>query len=241
MATPEITPSSKRMPPYLAFRTFLNSFDALSQGIPPKLDRTFWRNQSGINQGLIMNAYRYFYLVDKNDASTEYLASLVQNPEKRPAKLKKMIEDQYMFVLQKSDITKATMRILEDAFAEVYPVTGATKQKAITFFLKAAKFADMPLSPYLLTSLREAAKKPRRPKQRNGDPDTPPSDTPIKGLSVHKVQLVGGGELTITINANPFTMPAEDRNFFFSLVDMLQKYGEQHPETQQEETEEEEE
>ena len=244
MDTPEATSTSKRMPPYLAFRTFLNSLDALSQGIPPKLDRTFWRNQSGINQGLIMNAYRYFYLVDQNDASTEYLAALVQRPEKRPATLKKMIEDQYMFVLQKSDITKATMRILEEAFGEVYPVTGATRQKAITFFLKAAKFADMPLSPYLLTQLREAAKKPRRTKPRNQNEDdepTPQPGTSTQGGSSHKVHLVGGGQLTITISANPFTMPAEDRNFFFAVVDMLQKYGNEHPEAQQEQTNEEEE
>jgi hypothetical protein len=245
MATPEVKPTSKRMPPYLPFKTFLNSLDTLSQGVPPKLDRTFWRNQSGINQGLIMNAYRYFYLVDQNDASTDHLAALVQHPEKRPAKLKQMIQDQYMFVLQKTDITKATMKILEEAFGEVYPVTGQTKQKAITFFLKAAKFADMPLSPYLLTQLREAAKKPRRAKQRNAqngaDQSIQPQGNQAFGGSTHKVQLASGGELTITISANPFTMPPDDRSFFFSVVDMLQKYAEEHPEIQEDEPDAEEE
>jgi len=37
-----------------------------------------------------------------------------------------------------------TPKVLEDMFVECYAVTGATKQKAITFFLKAARFSDIP-------------------------------------------------------------------------------------------------
>jgi hypothetical protein len=242
MAEPAPQPTSKRIPPYLAFKTFLNSLDALSQGVPPKLDRSLWKGQSGINQGLIMSAYRYFGLVNANDESTPDLALLAQHPEKRPAKLRDMIKDQYMLVLEKGDITKSTMKMLEDAFGAVYSVQGDTKQKAITFFLKAAKFADMPLSPYLLTQLREAAKKPRRtkPRQNGDDEPIPQPSTLAQGISSHKVQLLSGGQLTITISANPFTMPAEDRSFFFSVVDMLQKYAAEHPEAQQEEAAEEE-
>jgi hypothetical protein len=239
MAETKSEPSSKRIPPYLAFKTFLNSLDALSQGVPPKLDRSLWKGQSGINQGLIMSAYRYFGLVNENDESTPVLVLLAQHPDKRAAKLREMIEGQYMLVLQKGDITKSTMKMLEDAFSAVYPVQGDTKQKAISFFLKAAKFADMPLSPYLLTQLREASKKPRRnrPRNQDGNDGTPPEDRE-PGVSSHEVRLASGGQLTITISANPFTMPAEDRNFFFSVVDMLQKYRDEHAEVQQEEQEE---
>lgn len=236
---PETTPSSKRIPPYLAFKTFLNSLDALSQGVPPKLDRSLWKGQSGINQGLIMSAYRYFGLVNANDESTPDLVLLAQHPEKRPAKLRDLIKEQYLIVLEKGDITKSTMRMLEDAFGAVYPVQGDTKQKAITFFLKAAKFADFPLSPYLLTQLRDAAKKPRRAKRnQNGDDASTPTPALIQGVSSNTVQLVGGGQVTITISANPFTMPTEDRNFFFSLVDALQKYAQEHPALDEAEEEE---
>lgn len=239
MAEAAQQPSSKRIPPYLPFKTFLNSMDALSQGVPPKLDRSLWKGQSGINQGLIMSAYRYFGLVNANDESTPDLVLLAQHPEKRPAKLRDLIKDQYLLVLDKGDITKSTMRMLEDAFGAVYPVQGDTKQKAITFFLKAAKFADLPLSPYLLTQLRDAAKKPRRTKRnQNGDDASAPPPAPIQGVSSNTVQLVGGGQVTITISANPFTMPTEDRNFFFSLVDALQKYAQEHPALDEAEEEE---
>jgi hypothetical protein len=232
--------TSKRIPPYLAFKTFLNSLDTLSQGIPTKLDRSFWKNQSGINQGLLMGAYRFFWLVNERDESTEYLITLAQHPDKRAATLKKLITDQYLVVLEKGDITKSTMKMLEDAFGEVYPVTGETKQKAITFFLKAAKFADMSLSPYLLTQLRNEAKKPRKTRQRAGRQELgndPPSNQNGSTGSSHTAGLIGGGHVTLTISANPFTMPEEDRRFFFSLVDLVQKYAAEHPETQKEESE----
>jgi hypothetical protein len=189
-----------------------------------------------------MSAYRYFRLVNDNDESMPELVTLALHPEKRAVTIKEMLNQQYMLVLQKGDITKSTMKMLEDAFGTVYPVTGATKQKAITFFLKAAKFSDLPLSPYLLTQLREMAKKPRRPKQRTGsedDPDTPPQHSE-PGVSSHSVLLASGGRLTITISANPFTMPADDREFFFSVVDKLQKYAAEHEEAQQAQAEEEE-
>src|SRR5579862_1350879 len=230
---------SPRIPPYLSFKTFLNSLDAFTQGIPPKLDRSFWGNQSGINQGLLMGAYRYFMLVNERDESTEALAALT-NPNKRAATLKDLIGVQYLFVLEKvGDITKCTLKMLEDAFGEVYSVTGDTRQKAITFFLKAAQFADMPLSPYLLTQLRNEAKKPRKMRQRpvQQEPANPNNhDGP--GANSHTAALVGGGRVTITISANPFTMPEEDRKFFFSLVDLIQSFAAEHPETQQQETNE---
>jgi len=69
-------PTSKRIPPYLPFKTFLSSLDTLSQGVPPKLDRSCWKNQSGVNQGLIMSAYRFFGLVDPGDSSTDTLVTL---------------------------------------------------------------------------------------------------------------------------------------------------------------------
>jgi hypothetical protein len=183
-----------------------------------------------------MNTYRFFFLVDEHDASTANLATLAHHPEKRAATLKTLVSDQYMLVMDKSDITKCTLKMLEDAFEEVYPVSGATKQKAITFFLKAAKFADMPLSPYLFGQLREGAKKTRRNKPRAEQGDSEKNSTVVNqtpGLSSHTVQLAGGGRLTITISANPFVMPAADRTFFFSIVDMLHKYGTEHPQSEE--------
>jgi hypothetical protein len=230
---------TKRVPPYLPFKTFLSSLDALSHGVPPKLDRTLWRSQSGVTQGLIMNAYRFFGLVDDepdaSDSSTDYLDKMAKHPDKRPEVLRFLIEAQYEPILEKHDLTKMTLKMLEDAFEQAFSVSGGTKQKAITFFLKAAKFADMPLSPYL-SSLLRATRKKRGPRQRgqqeNGVteqvhiPFVP--DQACETASTHSVRLVSGGRLTVSITANPFKMPQDDRQFVFSIVDQLQKYENDH-------------
>jgi len=223
---------TKRVAPYLPFATFISSLDAFSQGVPPKLDRTLWRSQSGFLQGLIMNAYRFFGLVEETegDAATEYLLELVKNREQRPGIMRALIEAQYVDVLFGHDLTKMTMKMLEQAFDENFSVTGATKQKAITFFLKAAKFSEMPMSHFLSSQLRNAAPRKKRGTKRvelTGDEEEEIiSDiaTQSPGAVCHSVRLKSGGLVSVTITANPFSMPAQDREFVFSMIDMVQKY-----------------
>jgi hypothetical protein len=237
---------NKRVAPYLPFATFLSSLDSLAQGVPPRLDRTLWRNQSGLMQGLIMNAYRFFGLVEEaeGDASNEYLLDLVKNQEQRPEILRALIEAQYTDILEGHDLSKMTMKMLEEGFEKEFSVSGATKQKAITFFLKAAKFAEMPLSNYLSSQLRNASpRKKRGTKQRaegnaaEGSTDAPEAHSDPTILS-HTLRFTGGGELSLRLTANPFTFPAEDRSFVFSIIDMLQKYQDAHPQNEEEEPEE---
>jgi hypothetical protein len=239
-----ITGPSKRVAPYLPFKTFLSSLDTLSHGVPPRLDRRLWRSQSGETQGLIMNAYRFFALVsddeeEASDSSTEELEQMAKHPDKRPEILRSLIEAQYWEIFEKHDLTKITLKMLEDAFEKSFSVSGGTKQKAITFFLKAAKFADMPLSPYLTAQLR-ATRKKRGPRQRgqdngNGAAEASPVITAPSGHAIssgavsHKIDLVSGGVLTVSITANPFKMPQQDRDFVFSLIDKLQQYETDHP------------
>ena len=225
--------TAQRVPPYLPFKTFLSSLDALSHGVPPKIDRMLWRSQSGVTQGLIMNAYRFLGLVEDDDSANEWLERLV-SPNQRGKELKSLLEYQYEPILSKHDLTKMTLKMLEDEFEKSFSVSGGTKQKAITFFLKAAKFADMPLSPYL-SSLLRATRKKRGPRQRvNGDSGiaeqvhAPFAPVHTPEASTHSVRLISGGRLTVSITANPFKMPQDDRQFVFAIVDQLQKYEEDH-------------
>jgi hypothetical protein len=230
---------TKRVAPYLPFKTFVSSLDALSHGVPPKVDRMLWRSQSGVTQGLIMNAYRFFGLVEDDDTSNEYLEKMVQ-PDQRAETLRFLIEAQYEPVLEKHDLTKMTLKMLEDEFEKNFSVSGGTKQKAITFFLKAARFADMPLSPYLTAQLRATRKKrgsrPRGQENGGGEPLTV-GPLPSSATITHMVELVSGGTLTISITANPFKMPQQDRDFVFSLIDKLQQYESEHPSEEAEEEE----
>jgi hypothetical protein len=228
----------KKTPPYLPFKTFLNSLDTFSQGMPGILDRTIWRSQAGLTQGLIMNSYRFFGLVDEYDAPTEALHKMVEHPEQRPGVLRGRIEATYGDLFG-NDLTTTTPKILEDMFVEEYAVTGATKQKAITFYLKAARFANIPLSAFLVNQIRNSST--RRKKGRVKGTPAPlaagendgstinPVVPSTPGAETHSIRLVSGGTVTVSISINPFRMPVEDRTFVFSLIDKIQEYEKAHP------------
>jgi hypothetical protein len=227
----------KKTAPYLPFKTFINSLDTFSQGLPSWLDRTIWKSQAGITQGQIMNTYRFFGLVDESDCATDALREMVEHPEQRSSVLRGLLEATYgeQFGL---DFTTTTPKLLEDMFVDCYAVTGATKQKAITFFLKAARFANITLSPFLLTQIRNTSNRRRRGKSKEssaaitkqngslGENNPPPS---YHTDTTHKIDLASGGTLTVSISANPFKMPQQDREFVFSLIDRLQQYETDHP------------
>jgi hypothetical protein len=234
----------KKTAPYLPFKTFLNSLDTFSQGLPNWLDRTIWKSQAGVTQGLIMNTYRFLGLVDENDCATEALRDMVEHPEQRPAMLRGLLEATYGREFG-DDFTTTTPKLLEGMFVDSYAVTGATKQKAITFFLKAARFANITLSPFLLNQIRNTTEKRRRPKTRDSG-NSQASGTSSQQVEqvnstavTHKVELLSGGTLTVSITANPFKMPQEDREFVFSLIDKLQQYEAEHPSDDSEEEDDE--
>jgi hypothetical protein len=240
-ATSFDTEAGKRSAPYLPFKTFLNSLDTFTHGIPPKLDRTVWKSQAGLVQGLIMNTYRFFGLVDDQDNSTEWLELMVKKPEARPATMRDLILAQYDSIMDQHDLTKMTQKMLEDEFEKHYSATGTTKQKAITFFLKAVKFADMALSPFLMNQIRNTAPKKRKvSKARNiQEEDAQEQGGGVfviedSNMSTHSIDLASGGKMTLAITANPFKMSGKDREFVFGIIDKLQEYEKENAESESE-------
>ena len=236
MATQEIR-DTVLPAPYLPFKTFLSSLEPFSQGIPPKVDRTLW-NQSGFVQGLIMNAYRYFHLVDVNDKPTPQFQQLVKSKnEERKAEIKKILEIGYPEITAMHDLATMTPKML-DELMDKYNVSGQTKKKATTFFLQAAKFADVPLSSFLTEKIRNTAG-PRRRKNVNNNPvieQIKRNENTLAGQGTAKsVTLSGGGTVTLEVSVNLFFLNKEDRDFVFGLIDELQEYEDSHSAEEEEE------
>ncbi|HKW18918.1 MAG TPA: hypothetical protein VJO35_15520 [Terriglobales bacterium] len=216
--------------PYLPFKTFLSSLDPFSQGVPPKIDRSLW-NQSGFMQGLIMNAYRFFHLVDVNDKPTATLQQLVKSKnDARQGEIAKLLDVGYPEVMA-HDLSTMTPKMLDEQL-DRYNVTGDTKKKAATFFLQAAKFAGLPLSNFLTDKIRSTGTKRRRrteadTENRNDKGNNlPPVHT---SGSSRIVKLSEGGTITLTISVDVFSLNKEDREFVFGLIDELQQYENNHP------------
>jgi hypothetical protein len=224
-SVPRATPA-----PYLPFLTFLGSVAALEHGIPKKLDRTMWPNQSGLVQSQILMAFRFLDLVDDEDRPTDLLHELVREKDGRTGIITKILNQSYTALID-HDITKMTPKMVEDAM-ERYNVSGETKRKAVSFFLRAAKFATMPMHPLLSAMVRNTGPRKRRAKkglfvpEMSGRADL--SFEAPKNSSMKTVRLNSGGTVALSISADPFTLPSEDRNFVFELVDKLQAYADAH-------------
>lgn len=206
--------------PYLPWKTFFNSLDTFSQGIPPRIDRTIWRAQSGLMQGLIMGAYRFFGLVDSNDRPTALLQRVVQNDNERAAVVGGLLKTSYPDIFA-HDLSTMTMAMLNDLI-EKYNVSGSTKKKAITFFLQAAKYAGLPLSNFIQVRSTTGT---RRRRMRNGEENEIDASLGQKSGSEKIVELNSGGTVTLKVAVDFLSISDVDRKFVFDLVDKMGNYA----------------
>ncbi len=237
-AAPRTTPA-----PYLPFLTFQSAIESLEHGIPKKLDRTIWPSQSGLVQSQILMAFRFLGLVDAEDRPAGLLHELVEHKEHRKMLIGEIVHGAYADIIS-HDLTKMTPKMLDDAF-EQFGVTGDTKRKAVTFFLKAAKFADVPMHPLLSTQVRNTGprkKRAQKPKgvfigDMNGAAD-PAYDPDKRPTSTQTAVLSSGGRLVLQIFGDPFALPSDERQVVFELVDRLRNIaaaveGDGEPEDEQ--------
>jgi hypothetical protein len=223
--------NGKQAAPYLPFKTFMGALDQFNHGVPPLIDRGIWRTQPGGTQGLIMGALRFFDLIDDSNRPTTLLHRVVATKDNRPAAIRVMLETSYSALLT-HDISKMTAKMLEDGI-EQYGVSGETRKKAVTFFLQAAKYADMPLSPFLQSQIRATpGNRKRRAIRKDYDESVDsqssmPSIPAVADGNTKTVDLQGGGRVSVTVSLNPFNLAKADREFVFALIDKLSDYEQQ--------------
>ena len=226
---------------YLPFKTFMSSVEALEQGIPRRLDRTIWRGQSGIVQGQIMMAFRFLGLINDKDEPTDVLRELVEKKSDRALEIRNIIEDAYVDLLGDHDLTKTTPKMLDEAMSQ-YNVGGDTRRKAVAFFLRAAKYAEMPMHPLLAAQTRNASNGVRRKRRPKEAIDTPPPTPPTPNSDgspkeVIAVKLPSGGLVTLTISAKWTDMDREEWEFVRGLVERLRQFDADYSDDVENETE----
>jgi hypothetical protein len=143
--------ASARIPPYIAFATFLTLLNELkTNSVPPQIDSSVLRRFSGGIQNQLKMAIRSLGLVE-GVKPTPQLAALVEayeTPQFEPM-LADLLKANYPYVFA-LDLMTATPTM----FAEAFKGTGAKEdvaRKCRTFFLHAAKRAGIPIGPRILT------------------------------------------------------------------------------------------
>jgi hypothetical protein len=239
-------------PAYVPFKTFISVLDSFRSFLPDAIDPTMWPSYSGGIKSQLIGSLKFLKLIDAQNRPTPALRSLAEaDAQHRPALLKAVLTDAYGD-LCKLDLTKATPGSF-DAEMRKFGQEGDTHRKACSFFLQVAKLAGIPLSPLLLKKGSLSGTRRKRPGGSNGagkgklrvDSVTPPPIDPPRDpklpfmAAVRQITLTGGGRLILSTNADPFRMPATDRNFVNELLGKFDTFQEQNAAVEDEEETEE--
>jgi hypothetical protein len=177
----ETPPVPQWTPPYIAFTTLTDLLTRLekSGGIPPQIDRSYLDSFSGGYQSQVIAALKSLDLIGDKGEVSPALIDLIETPEHRKRRIADMLRVRYAEVVKLGEIN-ATQAQLLDAFGK-FGITGDTKRKAIAFYMKAAKFADIKVSPHFKVPAAGAgsgAKVSRTRKPKENQAATPAAAKP---------------------------------------------------------------
>lgn len=227
-------------PPYVSFRTLWNFLDRLGEiGVPPRIDRSVWGDAlSGAYGFQLMAALRFLRLIDDSGKVLPPtddrfgLRDIAGDVGDRKRWLYESLISFYDPRIQALDLSEVTMQQLQETFRESFSVTGATLDKSISFFLGAARAAEIPLSPYIEKNVRKRSTTTRPRKKKTStkvkvtDEQPPPSGAVSEQTDKHEriVTLKSGGTVRISLDYNPFKLSQDDRTFVYDLIDKIQSY-----------------
>lgn len=180
-------------PPYVSFRTLLNAIERMeAEGVPSRLDRSYLSNLPWSTQNHFLAACRALQLTDEAGKPTPALILLVEDAKRRPEIVGQILRDFYAVPMSLSQ--NATQAELEERFKE-YGLSGSTSRKAIAFFLHAAAFAGISLSPHFRSP--RTTDKPQARRGKKGRPASANQDA-ANGASA------GVGEPSSALKLHPF-------------------------------------
>ncbi len=216
----------KNSVPYVPFKTFLAAIEGLEHGIPHQIDASFWPSYSGTIKSQLLGSFRFLGLIEDGGRPSASLKSLVEDKANRQAILRKLLETSYPKIVGVG-LQQMTPQQFDELMRE-YGMHGATHDKATSFFLKAAKYAEMPMSTWLGQKTRASGSRKKRSEFGAKGHDSirdailPPAQ--VQGTS-KTIELKSGGKLTLILSANVFDLNSDDREFVFGMIDKLQEYG----------------
>jgi hypothetical protein len=205
---------------YVPFKTFLASIEGFERHMPTQIDSSVWPTYSGAIRGQLIGAFKFLNLIDDKGIPTGALKSIIDDKANRKTLLRKVIEASYKPVIS-AGLQHMTPKMFDDLM-DAYGMTGDTQKKVTSFFLQAAKYTEIPMSPLLVK--RRVGSSRKRKASDDSDADVfhvEPSES--QGNS-RTVELRNGGKLTLILSVNMFDLSGEDRDFVFGIIDECQKY-----------------
>jgi hypothetical protein len=126
----------------------------MRKGLPNRVDRSVMSSLSGSSQLQLLAALRYLELVSPKGIPTERLSGLVESDGAKFRKaLREVLTSSYPFLFNGFDLQRATVEELTRELGTA-GASGDNVRKCVSFFLAAAKQAELPVSPFALSGSR---------------------------------------------------------------------------------------
>jgi len=237
-----MTETAKIAIPYLPWKTFISVLEAFSKFVPDHVHPSMWPTYSGAVKSQVLATLRFLRLIEDDGAPTELLRRIAaSDPSKWPPLIKESLKQSYVSLMA-CDLTKATPGSF-DAEVRKYGQDGDTHRKAASFFLQAAKYAGVPLSPLLtrkggLSSTRAkrtkgtgaakngvAAGKRRERDSDNLDPLEASRNMEATGVK-KVIHLDNDSTLTLVLDRNFGELPSAQRKFVNEMIDKMETFVE---------------
>ena len=176
--------------PYVSWQMIVNQADRMkTEGIPARVDRSYLGNASGTTKAQFLAAAKALRLLDGDLKPTEVLKRFVLEPDLRPEITRSLLQQHYAPAIALG--TNATQQQLEEVFRETYGISGSTVRKAIAFYLAAAKYAKLDVSPHFSmprTSGTTAGTRRRKTAKAPAEDAMPPAADPRTALQTKYIE-----------------------------------------------------
>ena len=219
---------TKRAAAYIPWNSLRTATEVLEQGLPKRLDRSVFPSFSGSMKSWILSAFVFLDFTDENGNVTPRLEEWVKSQEAgRKEIMRAIVESKYKALLDLADESGTPDQFKKEI--EKLGVSGGTTQRAVRFFLAAAKFAgiDVPESwKKIKVSGSGSVSRRRRPRndggagEPDGDGDGGDPDEPGNTIT-----LECGSTVTLTVALKPLTLSEADRVWLFGLIDEFKSHA----------------
>jgi hypothetical protein len=153
-------------PPFISFKTLLGLFQRMEKpGVPRRIDRSILVGMSGSSQSQVMSSLRSLGLTDDDDNVTPLLTRLVQDREGRPKLIGDLLRERFPTLVALGEQSATHGELVEEV--RRLGRSGDSGRKAIAFFLSAAAYAGLKLSPHF-TPPRVVTTRPTGSRRRPG-------------------------------------------------------------------------
>lgn len=194
---------AKAPPPYATFPTFINFLNKLREtSIPGRIDPSVFGNASGSLIYSIISSLKGLSLIDENGAPQPAFNALVNaSDEERKPLVTKLLKSAYPALWKPGmDLEKMTAGQFDDFLRDEYQINGSTIDKSASFFISAANYADIPISPLLKSRkpiASSSASRKSAKQRKKGDDDgnqvdqnLPPPPPPAHDAKPLEYQLI---------------------------------------------------